>query len=196
MREEPSEQFHLSYRNWYWHSAAAMWVASLRTCGIPGSLLHFFNWLAVSRKLLHILRAARRSMFSGSTSGVKLPTLVCIKALYDEKSSSSHPRNGESTLEPVEFCVLLLPARDWSSTYRIASSYWDTLDGTWEWGKDAEMMLRWSLLRSLFFPLSRSLLTLPSPSSSLCSRPITFISCSMCLEIVALSICEGTIVFG
>lgn len=55
-RWRPSKvQFHLSKRNWYWHSRALMVMASLRVSATPGSRLHilrcFFSSLSRSHSL-------------------------------------------------------------------------------------------------------------------------------------------------
>lgn len=55
-RWRPSKvQFHLSKRNWYWHSRALMVIASLRVSATPGSRLHilrcFFSSLSRSQSL-------------------------------------------------------------------------------------------------------------------------------------------------
>lgn len=55
-RWRPSKvQFHLSKRNWYWHSKALMVMASLRVSATPGSRLHilrcFFSSLSRSHSL-------------------------------------------------------------------------------------------------------------------------------------------------
>lgn len=56
VRWRPSKvQFHLSKRNWYWHSKALMVMASLRVSATPGSRLHilrcFFSSLSRSHSL-------------------------------------------------------------------------------------------------------------------------------------------------
>lgn len=78
-RWRPSKvQFHLSKRNWYWHSRALMVMASLRVSATPGSRLHilrcFFSSLSRSHSLkwaLPMLSSGKE--FSGRTDNGSLP---------------------------------------------------------------------------------------------------------------------------